>query len=168
MSVLDIKDRIPTNVLSNEAVRYGVYDEDGKLLRYEYMKREDEPLEEGTPINKLLFNNFQGDLYTQDRYNATEVSYEEVDIEVPIKGDIIPKVWTQVIEGTEYVAEDGTILRASSCNSPATSYGINKACDGNFNNNWLSSTSTRSEAHLIFPTPKKITKFLLLVVVLKK
>ena len=56
MSVIDVKDRIPTNVLSNEAVRYGVYDEEGKLLRYEYMKREDEPVEEGSAINKVFFD----------------------------------------------------------------------------------------------------------------
>lgn len=79
MSVLDIKDRIPTNVLSNEAVRYGVYDEEGELLRYEYMKREDEPIEEGTPINKVLLDNFQGDLYTRDRYNSTQVNKEDTN-----------------------------------------------------------------------------------------
>ena len=55
MSLLDVKDRVPTNVLSNDAIRYGVYDEEGKLLRYEYMKREDEPIEEGTAINKVFF-----------------------------------------------------------------------------------------------------------------
>lgn len=77
MSILDVKDRIPTEVLENGAVRYGVYDESGKLLRYEYMKREDEPIEEGTPINRALFRNLQGDLYTQDRYNEIDVYFRE-------------------------------------------------------------------------------------------
>ena len=75
MSILDVKDRIPTEILPNGAVRYGVYDENNNLIRYEYMKREDEPIEEGTPINKILFDNFQGDLYTQDRYNVPTGSY---------------------------------------------------------------------------------------------
>lgn len=45
-------DRTPTKVLSNGAIRYGVYDEAGNFLRYEYIKPEDEPTQEGTPINK--------------------------------------------------------------------------------------------------------------------
>lgn len=45
-------DRIPTKVLDNGAIRYGVYGEDGALLRYEYIKPEDEPTQEGTPLNK--------------------------------------------------------------------------------------------------------------------
>lgn len=45
-------DRVPTKVLGNGAVRYGVYDEDGNLLRYEYIKAEDDPSEIGTPLRK--------------------------------------------------------------------------------------------------------------------
>lgn len=45
-------DRTPTKVLANGAIRYGVYDEAGNFLRYEYIKPEDEPTQEGTPINK--------------------------------------------------------------------------------------------------------------------
>jgi len=44
-------DRIPTKVLANGAIRYGVYDDSGALLRYEYIKPEDEPTVEGTPLN---------------------------------------------------------------------------------------------------------------------
>lgn len=56
MSLLDVRDRVPTKALPNEAIRYGIYDEQGKLLRNEYIKREDEPIENGTAINKVLFN----------------------------------------------------------------------------------------------------------------
>lgn len=45
-------DRTPTQVLENGAIRYGVYDENGNLLRYEWMKPEDEPTNPGTPLNK--------------------------------------------------------------------------------------------------------------------
>ena len=45
-------DRQPTQILANGAIRYGVYNEAGQLLRYEYMKREDAPTVEGTPLNK--------------------------------------------------------------------------------------------------------------------
>ena len=47
-----MKDRVSTKILDNGAVRYGVYDETGNLLRYEYIKLEDEPDEEGTLLNK--------------------------------------------------------------------------------------------------------------------
>ncbi len=47
-----MRDRTPTKVLDNGALRYGVYDEAGNLLRYEYLGLEDEPTQEGTPLNK--------------------------------------------------------------------------------------------------------------------
>lgn len=47
-----MKDRQPTKVLANGAIRYGIYREDGTLDHYEYMKREDAPSVEGTPLNK--------------------------------------------------------------------------------------------------------------------
>lgn len=42
--------RVSTNNLANGAVRYGVYDAAGQLQRYEYLKLEDEPLAEETPL----------------------------------------------------------------------------------------------------------------------
>lgn len=47
-----MKDRVSTKILSNGATRYGVYDEDGELLRYEYIKLEDEPSTPGDLFNK--------------------------------------------------------------------------------------------------------------------
>ena len=47
-----MKDRTPTQVLSNGAIRYGIYDDKGTLLRYEYIKPEDDPTQVGTPLNK--------------------------------------------------------------------------------------------------------------------
>lgn len=45
-------DRAGTNDLQNGAVRYGVYDENGVLLRHEWLLLADEPLVEGTPLTK--------------------------------------------------------------------------------------------------------------------
>lgn len=45
-----MRDRNGTNDLANGAVRYGVYDAAGSLLRYEWLRPEDEPLEAGTPL----------------------------------------------------------------------------------------------------------------------
>lgn len=48
-------DRTPTKVLPNGAIRYGVYDEAGNFLRYEYIKLEDMPTQVGTALNKATF-----------------------------------------------------------------------------------------------------------------
>ena len=45
-----MQDRQGTNDLANGAVRYGVYGAAGSLLRYEWIRPEDEPLEAGTPL----------------------------------------------------------------------------------------------------------------------
>lgn len=47
-----MKDRVSTKILENGAIRYGIYDEAGNLLRYEYIRPEDEPTQEGDPLNK--------------------------------------------------------------------------------------------------------------------
>lgn len=47
-----MRDRVSTKILDNGATRYGVYDEDGNLLRYEYIKLEDEPEVEGDFFSK--------------------------------------------------------------------------------------------------------------------
>lgn len=47
-----MKDRQPTQILSNGAIRYGVYNAGGALDHYVYLKREDAPTVEGTPLNK--------------------------------------------------------------------------------------------------------------------
>ena len=47
-----MQDRHGTNDLANGAVRYVVYDAGGNLLRYEWIRPEDEPLEAGTPLLK--------------------------------------------------------------------------------------------------------------------
>lgn len=47
-----MRDRNGTNNLANGAVRYGVYNASGNLLRYEWIRPEDNPLEAGTPLSK--------------------------------------------------------------------------------------------------------------------
>lgn len=47
-----MRDRESTKILGNGAVRYGVYDETGTLLRYEYIKLEDEPSVAGSLYNR--------------------------------------------------------------------------------------------------------------------
>lgn len=47
-----MRDRTPTRALENGALRYGVYAEDGSLLRHEYLALEDAPTDPGTELSK--------------------------------------------------------------------------------------------------------------------
>lgn len=47
-----MKDRVPTKVLENGALRMEQFDADGNSLGYVYLKRADAPSEEGTPYSK--------------------------------------------------------------------------------------------------------------------
>lgn len=47
-----MRDRTPTRALENGALRYGVYAENGSLLRYEYLALEDDPTDPGTELSK--------------------------------------------------------------------------------------------------------------------
>lgn len=47
-----MRDRTPTRALENGALRYGVYAEDGSLLRYEYLALKDDPTDPGTELSK--------------------------------------------------------------------------------------------------------------------
>lgn len=50
-----MKDRIPTQVLENGAVRMETFNELGESQGYIWLKRADEPTENGTPMNKSTF-----------------------------------------------------------------------------------------------------------------
>lgn len=69
-----MKDRQPTQVLANGAIRYGIYSADGTLVRYEYMKREDAPTVEGTPLNKA---NLLSDATTQKLWPNADTRPED-------------------------------------------------------------------------------------------
>lgn len=50
-----MRDRTPTEVLDNGALRYGVYDGNGTFLRHEYLHLEDAPTDPGTDLSKATF-----------------------------------------------------------------------------------------------------------------
>lgn len=60
-----MRDRTPTRALENGALRYGVYAEDGSLLRYEYLALEDDPTDPGTELSKatLLQDSTEASLF---------------------------------------------------------------------------------------------------------
>lgn len=75
--MINVKDRVPSQVLPNGAIRYEEFDAEGNSLGYKYIKRADEPTEAGTPINKALFDNLESYVKTIDRY--TEPVLEKSD-----------------------------------------------------------------------------------------
>ena len=162
--IQNIKDRVPVNVLSNDAIRYGIYDEEGNLVRYEYIKREDEPVEVGTSINKALLDNLQGDLYTVDRYNKSVVTYEAVGRSVA-NVDIIPSSWTKISD-TEYIGESdlvGDIVLTSDSAVTNSNFALNKIADKDVSSAWNSDSNTNTGsanhwAKIKFANPIKITK----------
>lgn len=60
--MINVVDRVPTEVLSNGAARWEQFDSSGNSLGYVYLKRADEPAVVGTPINKVLFDSIRDDL----------------------------------------------------------------------------------------------------------
>ena len=171
--IQDIKDRIPTNVLSNGAIRYGVYDEAGGLLRYEYIKREDEPLEEGTNINRALFKNLQGDLYTQDRYNDISISREIIEVDYPTSlkitetqknEDCIPKSWVAEVDNnyTFYPLIENDLIEKIITTVPSTNVGSkitigSESVDGS-EDTYLETYNANCNVIFYFKKPIKITQ----------
>lgn len=161
MSYQNILDRVPQEVLPNGAVRYGIYDTNGNLIRYEYIKREDEPIEEGTSINRSLFSNIQGDLYTQDRYNIPTVTYETIEGELDaVEGNIIPTTWEEIITPQlSYKSSDGFIVSGGGDN---TTESVVKAVDGDYAT-YFRASGTKVWVQVEFPEPKYIYNFWLRV-----
>ena len=73
----DIKDE----VLSGEP-RYTIKNSSGNVLNDNVDISLKTPItQEGTPVNRALFRNLQGDLYTQDRYNELEMHRRMVSVD---------------------------------------------------------------------------------------
>ncbi len=75
--MIEVKDRVPSQVLENGAIRYEEFDANGNSLGYKYIKRADEPIESGTPINKALFDSIEHDINNLPNFSITE-TYTEV------------------------------------------------------------------------------------------
>lgn len=104
-----MKDRVSTKILGNGATRYGVYDETGKLLRYEYIKLEDEPDEEGTILNKAnLLTDETARLLGMEQENPTVNEAFEALIPAQYNGKSAQRV-SIFTESVNFVAPDNVI-----------------------------------------------------------
>ena len=93
--MIEVKDRVPSQVLTNGAIRYEEFDADGNSLGYKYIKRADEPTEVGTPINKVLFDKLQNYGAMVDRYKSTTLGYSTSKDQLYYDTDnILPTAWS--------------------------------------------------------------------------
>ncbi|ODU56965.1 MAG: hypothetical protein ABT01_02970 [Clostridium sp. SCN 57-10] len=113
-----MKDRVPTRVLPNGAIRFGEYDENGNLLGYKYIRREDDPTEPGTPNNKATM--MPDALATTLGLNPTTATVADgigaAFNEIPI-GDVRASMrddFASKIMAGKYLPCDGRALTASS------------------------------------------------------
>lgn len=87
---------------------------------------------------------------------ATKGKEITCNVENTLQEDLIPKTWTQVTLGTEYVAEDGTRIVANGYREDGEAKG---AFDGNIVSYWVGSADTLEDSLIIeFPKAVKITK----------
>jgi len=85
--------RVSTEILSNGAVRYGIYNADGTLNRYEYIKAEDEPTEVGTELNKAnLLDDTTAELYGLDDTEGKEKTPNRAFAEAQNIFKSVPKI----------------------------------------------------------------------------
>ena len=104
-----MRDRVSTKILDNGATRYGVYDEDGNLLRYEYIKLEDEPDEEGTILNKAnLLTDETAALLGLDQENPTVNEAFEALAPAQYNGKSALRI-SIITESTNFVAPDAIV-----------------------------------------------------------
>lgn len=93
--MIEVKDRVPSQVLENGAIRYEEFDAEGNSLGYKYIKRADEPTEVGTPINKVLFDKLQNYGAMVDRYKSTTLGYSTSQDQLYYDTDnILPTAWS--------------------------------------------------------------------------
>lgn len=151
VELIEVKDRVPSQVLTNGAIRYEEFDAEGNSLGYKYIKRADEPTEAGTPINKILFKNTQAYIQSVDRYiePLLKASTEQTSIYYE---DIIPKTWTT----------DGNYLVNGDIKITASNGGKVAAPTNIFDGNDTTSINTSKTYYNViidFTTPQLIKKF---------
>lgn len=72
MSLIEnFKDRVPTKVLPNGAIRYEEFDADGNSLGYKWMRRADEPSEIGDAWNKVTYDGLKNAIESNNRLVGT-------------------------------------------------------------------------------------------------
>lgn len=139
--MIDVKDRVPSQVLINGAIRYEEFDAAGNSLGYRYIKRADEPTEAGTPVNKALFDSIKTDINKTSEIHQCTYS-QSGTIFGKQKTKLFPnEAWEAITADVKYQSAD-FIIEASSAYSSARN--AIKAFDGDDSSYWSYSSSQNS------------------------
>ena len=150
MNELEFKDRVPTY-----PGRIKLYPVEGQPDTFT-MERADEPIEKGTPINKIAFDSILLNRLT-GRYYVPTVTSRAV-LESSLRANPIPSSgWTNV---TSTGAKNGGYEITSSPSYGSTYY-PNKAVDGDIQTSWISTGSDAPYIIIKFPEPILIKKIFL-------
>lgn len=154
----DIKDEIlDTSSQLDGNPRYVIRDNNGNVVTDDAQIELKTPrIQEGTPLNKALFANLHGDVYTSDRYNTLIMSDENAT-EI-IQANIMANAWVKTSNNTPtYIAENGAILTSE---YELSSSPLTNAFDGDSNTytSIKSSSASFGYIRIQFPSSRKISK----------
>ena len=76
--VNNFKDRVPTQMLSNGAIRYEQFNSSGTSLGYIYIKRADEPTEVGNAWNKAIYDGIKAE-FGDVLYSASKATQAQAE-----------------------------------------------------------------------------------------
>lgn len=151
--MIEVKDEI-----LNGEPKYRLRDNNGNVIYDNVSVEMTTPvIEEGTPINKALFDNLKGHIEATSNYAEPSLSQFISGYEM-VAGDIIPKTWETVSELHEYRSGDVTL---KTNNSTQNNFYPWKACDGvdGGSSYWYTVGVTSGIALTIdFNNPQKISK----------
>lgn len=163
----EIKDEILEN-----GPRYRIRDNNGNIIQDNInIEQITGIIQEGTPINKAVLSNIQGDLYSQDRYNTPIVKYQDlkyvnnIDISLTsyekgkvikmegvygsgnalIKSNCIPTSWTKNSD-IDYNASNGDKLTFASAGTSTVGLYPGTSSDQQLSN--ISNANTSSYARI--------------------
>lgn len=147
MKELDFKDRISTY-----PGRIKLFPVEGQADTYT-MQRADEPIEDGTLIDKVLFNSIVQSRLTGRYYPLTVI--KEVLTSQTYTGTPLPTTWT--VESGSLTASSGgySISATSRINS---TYSIDKAFDGSADTQWAGETAATNALTVKLPYSIEVAK----------
>jgi hypothetical protein len=167
--IQDIKDRLPTKPNTWEVTH------SDSTVEEVTVARADEPTEAGTPINRALFRNLQGDLYTIDRSVTPTATVDngtvKMSVDLPLTsyetGKLI-RLRMPSVSGTwtgDYIPYERLGLEEITASSESASYPKYNAIDGSTSTYWTHSDAEYQNVwvQLKFGTAIKITKMKTLI-----
>ena len=117
------------------------------------MERADVPIEDGTPIDKVLFNSITQSRLTGRFYPLTVT--KAVANSTKYTGNPLPTTWTETSDGL--TASNGNFLIGATSRITST-YSVSKALDNNIDTAWAGETAATNDFIIKLPYSMEVTK----------